>query len=77
MSGKTDQHQSGIHYEIWNTSLQTINKRINDLNYENFEDFEKSALERQKHRLTTSYHPLYTFLLSKFSLDSDIFISQK
>ena len=52
-------------------------KRINDLNYEKFEDFEKSKLERQKHRLTTSYNPLYTFLLSKLSLDSDIFISQK
>ena len=51
-------------------------KRINELDYKNF-DIEKNDLERQKHRLITSYHPLYTFLLNKFSHNEDVFLSQK
>ena len=52
-------------------------KRISKLNYKNFDIEKKLNLERQKHRLITSYHPLYTFLLAKFSANEDVFLSQK
>ena len=67
---------------IKNCKISSVNecvgiKRINKLDYKNFDIEKKIYLERQKHRLITSYHPLYTFLLNKFSQNEDFFLSQK
>ena len=51
--------------------------RLNNLNYNNLEENTKFDLERQKHRLLVSYHPIYTFLLNKFFVNNDIFYAQK
>ena len=52
-------------------------KRLNDLNKKNFEKDNQTNLERQKHRLSISYHPLYTFLLKNFFSSYDKFDAHK
>ena len=52
-------------------------KRLNDLNKKDFENHIRIDLERQKQRLTISYHPLYTFLLNNFFSNFETFNAHK
>ena len=76
-----------LHYMVNSTILQNCNNkednsciginRLGNLSSLNFNKASKFDLERQKNRLTNSYHPLFTFFTKIFSSNQENFNSFK